>query len=94
MNKNSSLKEAFIKVAYPNILFKDGTVDKKQVYRKIIEQVRERNLVCAIILLAIQLFYLIKYLNEGFYIYNDFHLFHPIAQIIFAVSSIIVIIYY
>ena len=94
MNKNSSLKEAFIKVAYPNILFKDGTVDKKQVYRKIIEQVRERNLICAIILLSIQLFYLIKYLNEGFYIYNDFHLFHPVAQIIFAVSSILVIIYY
>lgn len=67
MSKYQKFKESMLKVMYPNILFKDGSVNKKQVYKKIIEQVRERNLICAVFLFFIQLFFFIKYINEGFY---------------------------
>lgn len=94
MSKYKNLKQTILKVIYPNILFQDGTVNKKQVYKKIIEQVRERNLICAIFLFFIQVFFFIKYINEGFYAKDADHYYHLIAQILFSVSSVLVVIYF
>ena len=94
MSKYKNLKQTILKVIYPNILFQDGTVNKKHVYKKIIEQVRERNLICAIFLFFIQVFFFIKYINEGFYAKDADHYYHLIAQILFSVSSVLVVIYF
>ena len=94
MSKYQKFKESMLKVMYPNILFKDGSVNKKQVYKKIIEQVRERNLICAVFLFFIQLFFFIKYINEGFYAKDDAHMYHLLSQILFSISSIGVVVYF
>ena len=94
MRKIKNLKDSIIKVLYPNILFKDGSINKKDVYKNIIHQVRERNLICAIFIFFIQLFFFIKYINEGFYIIDAVHKYHMVAQIIFASSSVIAVVYY